>query len=769
MDKINKNNDDTEGFDINQGLHIIRTYSKSIIFITVLFAAVFSISAYFKPSMYFSKATLEVSSDNGSSKSNNPMLRALGYGAEQSQSAESLLTSRYLILKTLDKLGLGTRYYVRYKYKTLELYKESPFVVSVSFMEYNLIGDKIGIKPLDENTFELTYKTKPDYSLNGLVDFILSKPKKHIEFTGVYKFGQKISSPYFTIVVTKIRDFKQKEYFFSYVENEDMAEYIQRGLSTNPSAKYSSNVFIRFDDTVPLRAKDIVDGLMETYIEDSIEQKKSASAKSLKFIDKQLAVVNATLTESEKVLQGFKQRNDLIDLSTTAAIVSDNVEKLKTELNDLSSEESILENLKVYMEANEDLTGLTVQPLKITVANLNELIGRYRDAIIKRKAMLIEVTEFHPEIIKLNEEVYGLRKNIKATVILSLNTIKTRKEYLKKILEERKHSLVKIPEQERELGVLTRNSAANEKLYSFLLQMRVETAILNSSTIPAARIMDAASHPRTPYAPKKFRIILLGVLFGAIFGIALAFLRSYINNIINEITEIEKLTQVPIYGKIPYNRKNIPSIAYEEAFRTLRTNLEFMQVDKTSKTVLVASSVSKEGKSTTIKNMAEMLIRLDKKIIVLDFDLRRPSLHQYFDAINNKVGLSMLLSGQINLQECIQRTKDNIDIISAGPTPPNPSELIMSEKTDLLLTALSKRYDYILIDSPPYSIVTDAAILMKKSDIVLFSIMINYSKRSVLKQINSIVREYEIPRAGIILHGLKLKGKEEYGYGYFDS
>ncbi|PHR59497.1 MAG: hypothetical protein COA44_00725 [Arcobacter sp.] len=757
---------DEESFDIQQALYIIKKYNKSIAFIVVVFIIISGIMAYFKPSMYFSTAVVQIS-EKGRSGWNDPVLTALGLGDSQGQNIDSIMSSGYLISKMLENLELGTRYYKEKNYRLVELYKKSPLVVNVTFMEYNLLEKKLKIRAIDGETYELSYKTKIKINIDYFTRLLFGKQKVYIEYKGIHKFGEDVISKYFQLKVIKVRELNSLEYFFSYIDNRNMVGYIQNNLSTEQDAKYSSNIFVRFDDTVALRAKDIVDGITTAYIQDSVDQKKSSTERSLAFIDKQLDNINKTLSKSEKVLQGFKQKNNLLSLDIKAAMVSKNVEKIGTEISSLSSEESILENLKEYIDENDDLTGLTVQSLETTATNLNELIINYQTALTNRRSMLVSVTEFHPEVIKLNEEVFNLRKNIQATVVLGIKTIKTRKEYLRRELKVRQASLTKLPEQERELGELTRNSSVNQEIYSFLLKRRVETAILNSSTLSQARLMDPATLPMRPYAPKKMRMLLMGALLGLIIGVIIAFIRASINNVISNIEEIEKRSPIPIYGKIPYNKKKVQATSYEEAFRILRTNLEFINTDKPSKTVLVASSISGEGKSTTIKNMAVMLVKLNKKVIVLDLDLRRPSLHKYFKGITNDIGLSMLLSGQNNLQECLQRTKDNIEIISAGPTPPNPSELIMSEEMDLLLKTLSKSYDYILIDTPPYSIVTDATILMKKVDIVLFSIMADYSSRKCIPQLKEILKNYQIEFAGIIYHGIKLKRQEKHGYGYY--
>jgi len=760
------NENEENDFDIKQALYTIRSYSWSIILITILFMVVSGVLVYFKPPMYSSTALLQIQSDR-SKKSSDTMMQAFGYEQADLNNEKRILSSRYLIAKALKNLELGTRYYVKKDMRLTELYKKSPFVVNVSFIDYHLLGKKIQIKPINEKEFELTYQSKIEWSLKTLKNFVFSTNKPKIDYHGIHKFGEDTSTPFFKINVTKVHEFLAEEYFFSYVKNEHMDMYIQNNLSVAPASKYGSNFLIIMNDTVPFRAKDIVDAMVNTYIKDEIERKRASAEKSLEFIDKQLEGISQTLNKSEVVLQKYKQTNTLIDLRSAVAVTGSQLSKLKADLNKLSSEENILENLQDFIETNEDLSGLTLQSSDIMSETLNTMIADYKAAQIKQRSMLVELTEIHPDVLKLNETIYNLRRNIEETIIQSLRAIKQKKDFLSKSIEKTKASFQKLPEQERELGVLTRSSAVNERIYSFLLQRRAETAILHSSTLSKTRVIDNAIVPLMPYGPNKMRYILMGALLGLVFGILMAFVRAYMNNTISNIREVEKLTSLPVYGRIPENKKGIPSMMYEEAFRVLRTNLEFVKSENTSKNILVTSAISGEGKSTTAKNLALMLAKLDRKVVVLDLDLRQPSLHKYFENINNMVGLSTLLSGQTTITESLVKMEDGIDLITAGPIPPNPSELIMSDAMDLLLKTLGKHYDYILIDSPPYAIVTDAAILMKEADITLFSVMANHSTRDIVKEINKIAQQYETKSAGIVYHGVKLNKKERSGYGYY--
>ena len=763
----NSNFEDVSGeFDIGQALYTIKAYSMSIAFFTVFFMLVSGVLVYFKPVMYSSSALLQIQSDR-SKKSSDTMMQAFGYEQADFNNEIRILSSRYLISKALKNLELGTRYYTTENMKNIELYKKSPFVVNVSFMDYYLLGKKITLKPINNSEYELTYESEVKLNLKSIKNFIFSSNKPKIKYHGIHKFGEDASTPYFKINVTKVHEFSKNEYFFSYKRNQSMDMYVQNGLSIETISEFGSNFVVRFRDNVPLRAKEIVDAIVDTYIKDEIERKRASAAMSLEFIDKQLDGISKTLNKSEVVLQKYKQTNTLIDLRSAVAVTGSQLSQLEADFNKLSSEENILENLKEFIETNEDLSGLTLQSSDIMSETLNAMITDYKKAQTKRRTMLVELTEIHPDILKLNEEIYNLRKNIQETIKQSIRAVKQKKVFLGKSIDKAKTSFQRLPQQERELGVLTRSSAVNERIYSFLLQRRAETAILHSSTLSKARVIDDATIPLRPYAPNKIRSIITGTLLGFLIGLVVTFLRAYMNNVITNVKEVEKLTPIPVYGMIPENRKGLLGPIYEEAFRILRTNLEFVKSDNASKNILVTSAISGEGKSTTIKNLALILTKLNRKVVVLDVDLRRPSLHKYFENVNNTVGLSTLLSGQTTITESLKKTEQNVDLITAGPIPPNPSELIMSEGMNLLLKTLEKHYDYILIDSPPYSVVTDAAILMKNADITLFSVMADYSKRDTVKEISKTIQKYETRSAGIVYHGVKLNKRERSGYGYY--
>ena len=754
---------------INLGtiVNILLRFKYLIIVITLLAGLYASYKAYFKPSIYRAMNKIELKRSEMARGSNDMVAEALGGGVSDYEKEIEVLRSKYMALKALEYIDLSTRYFVEKNYKINELYKQSPFVVNVEFMSSELYFQKINITPVDDDTFKLEIKDQPS-PIQKILSFS-STSDDNVKFSKVYSYGEDVSTELFKLKIEKIHDMQAKHYYFSYVPNRYMEGMIRGGLNASMTSRNGSIMAISYEDNVPKRAQDIVKAVTQAYIEDQIDRHHEKADRTLKFIDAQLADISKVLDASANKLKTFKQTKSIVNLENSAGEVSRSLKEAKEVLRNLILQESILENLKEYIENNENLNAISISSESLTNQSIYEKIDLYHELSKKQRSLLASVTEFHPDVISITSEMRLLKDNIEFLVKSSLKNLQSKIKVIKESMKEYKDALYAIPQKAGTLATLNRSYSINERMYTFLLEKRAATAILEASRVSNIRVIESAELPLSPIKPNRKFMVLTGLIVGFLLSSMIAFILYFRDDSIKELAEVENATMVPFFGLIPFYIKGKHNVSYEEAFRTLRTNLEFVKIQKSSKVVLIASSISGEGKSTTIKNLAEMLVKLNRKVIVLDYDLRRPSLHKYFKDIKSETGLSMLISGQKSLQECLQKTEDGIDVIAAGPIPPNPSELIMSDGTDLLLKTLSKTYDYILIDTPPYSVVTDATILMQKVDIVLFSLMVNYSKRKSMKLLNELVEKYELPSVGIVYNGLPQKKKERHGYGYYDN
>lgn len=744
---------------------VLLKFKYSILLFFVVGLIIAAVVAFFKPISYTSVITMEVAEEKNQRE--DTLALALGDVSSNFANEKEIITSRYLIEKALKNLELGRRYFVKQSLRQIELYKNSPFIVSVSHFDRKLYGHQIYLLPVDDEHFVLEIRKGSIWTKRGLKDLLDIDKSERIEFQHQYEYGKEINSPWFTIKVDKVFSLRKDEYSFSVMPNEAMYYHIRGGLKASLTNRQGSIVAISYRDNVALRARDVVQAIADAYMTDKVEKKRQSAEEILKFIDGELEDLNVHLNESANKLKTFKQDNEIADLESSAKSIKNKIAENDAKLSEIYLEEEMLGGIQEYVKSGKDLSGLAINETLLSNSNLVTKIKKYQELSELSRQYLASYTEFHPDVIKVKNELVLIKENIEYILETSLKNLQHKKSWLIENNKKLSSSLHVLPQQERKLSNLTRNFQVNEKIYQYLLERRSETAILQASTISKTRVIDTPMVPG-PNPSKKTFIVIVGAMLGLFFGVLQAYIRHVLKNTISEPSEVEEKTSLTIVGRIPYKVKGRYTLVYEEAFRTLRTNLEFLTESSPCKKVLVTSSISGEGKSTTVKNLAQMLIKLDKRVVVLDFDLRRPSLHKDFQGIDNSKGLSLLLSGQSSLQENIQQTKEGIDILTSGPLPPNPSELIMSDTTKLLLQSLSKNYDYILLDSPPYGVVTDAAILMKEVDVTLFSIMLEYSKRDIFKYMNQAIEKYALKHAAVIVHGLTLKRQEKQGYGYYD-
>jgi len=320
---------------------------------------------------------------------------------------------------------------------------------------------------------------------------------------------------------------------------------------------------------------------------------------------------------------------------------------------------------------------------------------------------------------------------------------------------------------------IKRNYEVKSKMYEYLLKKKAENKIIQLATSSNYQIIDKAYNSHIPIKPKRLFSILLGFILGLVIGSILAFIRENKNHYIRNKDDIKKLTNLPVYGSIPYFKQKKHKISlhneakspFFESFRTLRTNLQFSNKKQRSTVILITSTIAGEGKSTTTANLATVLEMAKYKTIIVNFDLRKPTLHKFFD-IDNNIGLSTYLMGENSLNEIILPTEfANLDIVPSGRIPSNPSELILSKELPRLFEKLKEMYEYIIIDTAPIGIISDTKMLMQYSDLNLIIIREDYAKKEFIATLEEIIEKHNFKNIGLILNASKAKGGE-YGYGY---
>lgn len=757
------NNDE---IDLKQVFKTILKYKLFIILTTIIFSVAAAVFAYVKPSIYGSSATIEVKEEERGWNSSSALKEAFSGGGANIDNQIEVFKSRFLANRAAGYLNLGTRYFTTHNYREVEFYQNSPFVVSKKFLDDMMYGKSFYVIPVDDKSFKLQIKPKTKWSKAGLLDQLKVRPFEEIDllsYDKIHQFNEEIHTEWFNITIQKISEFQSAEYRFNFVHKASLANYYQN-LSISQVSEYASVLRVSIQDTVSIRARDLLNALFRAYKDQEKERKSEVANLSLAFIDSQLEEINKRLKASEGKLEDYKETNEVINLSQKATMTSQKLAEYESTLQEISIEENILKNLQQYITTNHNLSGLAVGSINFADPSLATMVKKLTDLSTQKETLLIDYTELHPDIEKMSKTISSLKRSIKSVLRNNLNQIRQRKASLNVLIDKFTKSLETLPGQEKELTRLTRYFNVNEKVYSYLLEKRAETAILKSSTISNSRILDEAMNYPRPIKPKRMLIVLVGLILGVIVGIAYAFLREFLNDTVKNTDEIERFSSIPIYGVIPLNKNKKTKNIFLEAFRSIRTNLQFLPQTETSRVITITSSVSGEGKTTVAAKLAEVIGQTSKRVVVLDIDMRKASVHKEFD-VDNVFGLSNYLTGQKSLEEVIAKTEqENIDLITTGPLPPNPSELILTDNMKTLIEKLKEEYEYIIIDTPPVGLVTDALILMNYADISFVLVRANYTRKEFIKNLDRLSKEHSHNHIGMILNGVEIG--EKYGYGY---
>lgn len=744
-----------EEIDLKEVFRTLGRYKKSIAVIAFSVLIFTGIYAYFSTNVYQADLTLQIQEKSGGQLSDDLMAKALGVQGANVDNEIAIFQSRFVAQKALEKIDIGTRYYLAQNFKKVELYKDSPFSVVTKSLSPRLFDTEFHLTPVDKNHFRLTISPSRSEKISEFLRSIfgtLSEEEKSVHFSQVFSFGMKINHPLFEMIISKKAPMGNNNFSFSVVPNEYMYGMLQSSLGVAAGSDKGTVLYLSYQDNVPWRAQEVLNALADAYANQSIQVKSESAEKTLGFIDKQLEAINSALQNSATNLKDYKSSHIVVDLKDKATIAAQKLDQLETQLYELDMQQSVLKNLLSYLQNNKEIAGIDVGSATASSSPILSLIEKIQAANSLHASLLADYTDKHPSVIKVAQQVVSLKASLRGTIESSLRGIEQRKATLNEIISKNKVSLEGLPEQEKQLSQLTRSFMVNEKVYEYLLQKRVETAIVESSTVSGVRVIDEALVGDFPVKPKRTLMVLIGLILGLILGVVQAFVRNYLANTIQTIGDIEKHTTLPLYAVLPYftGRKSL----YDDALRVLLTRLEFDT--QKPQVITITSSVQGEGRTTTAIEFARVISHSSKKVVVLDLDMRGSKIHEKLN-LSNTLGMSTLLSGKSTLEDVIQHIDTNMDIVAAGPAHANPYGLIMSDVLNTVLDELKKQYDYIILESPAAGLVADALVLMRKSDLNLIVFKAKYSKKDFIKNINRFVSEHQLDNVGIVLNGLELK------------
>jgi tyrosine-protein kinase Etk/Wzc len=404
------------------------------------------------------------------------------------------------------------------------------------------------------------------------------------------------------------------------------------------------------------------------------------------------------------------------------------------------------------------------------------LISSYNQLVLDRNRILKSATTANPSVIKMDQQITSL----KSTVIESLLQLQSRLNIQKRNLTMNEGVLDtkigKIPVQERQFRVIARQQQVKEALYLYLLQKREETAISLSAAEPNISIIDMAKSGETPVFPKKNMIYFAGLLLGLLVPFGIIYTDDLLDTKIKTRLDIEGKINIPFIGEVPTSNSPSKIIAADcktssaEALRIIRTNLDFMLnkvPDGIAKTIFVTSTFSKEGKTFVSANLAATFALSGKKVLLIGMDIRNPRLDEFMPLPQQGV-TNYLSSKKMDLKDLIVKCDGykNFYVLTAGMIPPNPAELLMSEKVDVLFKTLKTQYDYIIVDNSPVGIVADTLLTAKNADCFIYVIRANFLDKRMLNIPNELYKDQKLPNMCLLLNDTNSEKGYGYGYGY---
>lgn len=662
-----------------------------------------------------------------------------------------------------------------------ELYKNSPIRIVIDQTTDQAVDLPYYIEFIDGNSFQIyTREEGDDVLLFNYIDdnIVEAKPFKYFNFK--YNFGQEIKTEYGSFQIFKTDYFtpdytKEKTLYFSLHNTNLLTFQYQGSLAIEPVSLNASIIKVTMTGSNVAIVSDFLNSVTSVFLDRNLQKKNNAAATTVAFIDAQISEFKDSLSTAEASLRSFRSTNQVMDLSFQGQQVFTKLDQLETEKASLEQQRRYYLYLKDYFNQNKDMSGL-VSPSSMNVVDpiLTSLVTQLM-SINAERAEHLGNNQGRDNILIKNYDVRieTLKKNISDNVENSLATIGGSIKEMDYRINKLSSQISGMPKTELQLKGIERKFDLTNTIYTFLLQKRSEAQIARASSMPDYEIIEPCRFISAKKVAPKSMLNYAVAIFLALFiptGFVLA--SDFFNNTLREEGEIESLGAQPILGKIfhSYRKNNLivaqrPNSSVSESFRTVRTNFQFFNQSGNKQVVLFTSSSSGDGKTFCAINFASVLALNGHRTVLLEFDLRRPKIHQEFGS-SNMIGISSFLIEKAVIEDIILPTEiENLDLISAGPAAPNPAELIGSDNAVEFIETLKEMYDYIIIDSAPVGIVSETFLLMKHSDVNIFVVRLEKTMRDAYKNALKGLKNNGFDKFSLLINDLNYH-RESFKYGY---
>ena len=734
---------------------------------------------------YSVSARVLIKEDKNSRRSNTNMLASmqdLGFMTNSVglENEMEILQSNLLLRDAVMDMKLYAEYFSKGYVKKNLVYGTQPINVDM---------DRASLDTLDQMLLEETRS----------MELVMTRKNQNIEVSGTLLKNGK-SSGSFTKVIKKLPAICQTEYgtltftkntlvkedslegtwIVSIVPPMSVARKYLSAMSVAATSKQTDIAEITLKDANYKRGIDFLRALVVCYNRQANADKNEIAMLTEKFINERIEKINDELGSTESKLQNYKKANELIDLQMDATQSLQMTNQYSTKLTEATSQIQLLDYLREFVENPANQYNIIPSNVGMTDAASMALITNYNQCVQERNRFLQTASSHAPQVQTLTATLDQLQTSIHSALTQARRTAEIKRKSIQDEYIKYQSRIGRSPEQERVLTEIGRQQDVRSGLYLMLLQKREENSISLAATVDKGKLIDNPQFDGL-VSPKRAIILLAALVLGFALPLCVLFLLSFFRYRIEGREDVMKLTSLPIVADVPVASDSVKTTAgivvqanknnqIDEIFRSLRTNIQFMMKEN-EKVILFTSSTSGEGKTFLAANLAVSFALLGKKVILCGLDIRKPALGKLFNLSDRKIGATALLVKNsvtvedVRSQVCASGVNDNLDLLLAGPTPPNPTELLARQNLEDTIEILKQQYDYIILDTAPVGLVSDTLQIAKFTNVSCYVCRADYTPKANIGVVNGLTKENKLPNTCIILNGVDMS-KKKYGYYY---
>lgn len=747
----------------------------------------------YQPAVYEVSAKMLIKDETNNRRSNGQMLanmQDLGFITNSAgiDNEIEILKSRILALEVVKDLKLYVEYRTEGRITNPLLYKSQPINADMTSEDLDYLDNAVK----KSFSFRLI-KDGNIYKVHGLDE---------AKFDGSFKsLPATVETPYGTLIFTENLNLEQlnKRANRAYAKNKNkedkdkttswivtitspksMAASYAKIINIAPTSKQTSIAQLTIRDQSAERALDYLKHLAVVYNRQANADKNEIAYKTEEFINSRLEKISDELGTTENKLEIYKRNNNLVQMKLDATQTMTQVNQYYGELSKVNTQIQILDDLSKYVQNPNNKYQIIPSNVGMEDAASNSLITQYNKTVLDRNRLLAAASEYSPKAQTYTEQLDQLGESIKEALRQARRTADITRQGVENQYKEYQTKITNAPEQERILTEIGRQQDVMSGLYLMLLQKREENSISLAATADKGRLIDEPAFGGK-VSPKDAIILLVALVLGFAIPLLVTYLIQFLRYKIEGHEDVMRLTDIPIVADVAIANEDAKTAAgivvhenknnqTDEIFRSMRTNIQFMMKEN-DKTILFTSSTSGEGKTFNAANLAVSFALLGKKTILLGLDIRKPALGRLFDIKDRAIGItSLLVKDKVNEEDLKSQIRSsgvnvNLDLLLAGPTPPNPTELLARDNMKVIMDMLRKEYDYIILDTAPVGLVTDTFQIGQYADVTVYVCRADYTPKSSFGMINALKQEEKLPNMCLVINGIDMS-KKKYGYYY---